>query len=1486
MSAFSKSLPENEFTHQSLLDYFASPASMVDRVSTSIDELTRAVQNPHIDVGSTQFSAFMSSFKDFLPSNEMAEKAFYVIICLILHHYANVDKYAILSKALLAALAAHLMYRFPEDKHLHKIILVVGAVLVADYALHLGVRKSGASSYTEDNLDDGSRPREWIAQTGACIDATALLALLGYFFKSMTSEEFDKYNITKFMKLLGDIPRIKSGLAVFIEFFLESLQKLIDFVCSTAGVTPYKLQASLYPELDAICARFNDFILSLRLGRSYNYESAMELFELEKEAIKMVASIPDTNAFVQYKKQGLTLLSNIKPIVGRMERSNIYNNGPRREPTAIMLGGPTGVGKSTSVLPLMLAVNAKVMPQERLQGFKKNHNDEIWNYIPENNFFDSYHNQFNMIVDEAGAQHDSIGSPDAGALAILRAVNIMPYPLHMANLEDKGNTNFRSELVWATTNRTFFDWKSMYLSEAYCRRFSLSYLVVPKKEHCVEGTYTDDPWDRRLDVSKIPDSEDGFSLEIAEFIPYSFDRATCGIKGAPQSFVQLVDIIVNQYEYNKSKQDKLLAFHQTIKNRYLAKRMVDEHISFDDHEDFNKEMNRFYEDAPFAKEVIVTCRDSLKMLYENNMKTYRDYEAVCVKAIIAGTEQAMEQWKALSLPSLALDKSLMAGCALSIGGILLMWKLIAPKVLGAQSGDVKRTVVKVRPLKSKSHADMQSMYQSAMKQQSDINQNCLAKAQKIIDYNLFSVDVDLEVGVERLGFALFTHGRYCVMPEHFIHVIESLIEDNRCNINPTITFQRVGSSKQCFKVGWDDIGVCHLEEDGQTDTSYVLLPEVIPQQKDIRSFICSSKESRTDNRFAAALLRPITKGGYSLVTTNVIPVGAQEYNGFRIQKGFKYNIATKPGDCGAPLFIIGAGVDPVVVGLHVAGNMQQGLATKVIKESINTVFKDLKYIKDELEFQPQSSHIMSDNFLTTHEVQPIPLPNKTCMVPSPLHTIWGGTSYKPAHLKAFKNEEGLEVDPWQLCRSKYAGVSQRFNLFLLDCVADNVVSEMLFTSVADDPWPHRVYTFEEAVSGVDGIPYCDGLPRNTSSGYPFCLDNVLPGKADWFGSQGPYEFVSSKCIELRQSVIFTIKSLSVGVRHDCIYADFLKDKCLEATKVDKGKGRLISAAPLDSVIIFRMYFGDLIRWICSNRISNGSAVACNPYSIEWKMILDHLTSIGDKAIFGDYSAYDGTLCPVIMYQFLKLSKAFYHNATNEDNIIRDTLFQEIVNSRHLANVSGGKALVYEWFGGNPSGNFLTTHLNTFCNQVIVRYSVADCRLRHMGTNHLSATESEVYQSVRDMSSNVRMIAFGDDNGFVVSDAFAIFCDQTKITESMASIGFKYTDEDKGDVQHTHRHPSECSFLKRGFVKRHGKWYAPLDMTSILEMVKWTKKSATKDSFISVVNTCLEELAIHGNETYSRYAPELVSGSVEHMSYLPPTSYKHHQQVSMHESSYY
>jgi hypothetical protein len=232
-----------------------------------------------------------------------------------------------------------------------------------------------------------------------------------------------------------------------------------------------------------------------------------------------------------------------------------------------MLAGPPGVGKSQCLVPMQIAVTAAVLPEDQLEDFKINHNDFMYNRISENVFFDSYNGQFNCNFDDLGQMKDVAGVSNSSYMEAIRMINSCSYDLHMAHLEDKGNINFRSKLIWATTNTVRFRLASITDDRAFCRRFKCAYLVVPNKDYRVDPN-EQNLWKVKLDTSKgyIP----GF--DHLEFYPYDIYNGEIKQK-QPYTFKEVVSIIINEYKNNVDFGEKSISFHQAMKEEYIKQRI-------------------------------------------------------------------------------------------------------------------------------------------------------------------------------------------------------------------------------------------------------------------------------------------------------------------------------------------------------------------------------------------------------------------------------------------------------------------------------------------------------------------------------------------------------------------------------------------------------------------------------------------------------------------------------------------------------------------------------------------------------------------------------------------------------------------------------------------------------------------------------------------------------------------------------------------------
>lgn len=1519
-SKFPTSFSQDTYFPQALFDVGVSPdiLARVDRLTEALQGASDSVDDINVKHTVPQIDSFLKFLSNKMPELVVCESVLIMIatVVLALRSATSGEPSSYSALAVKSALVAYCALRFPEDPKITVTIFAIFAASSAwgraysgersmtpygqemDFGLYWGrhgIRTDSSFKAYEGAAEDEIFDEDYEPQSGSGAD-TIVTTILGYLYYTANDKEMASSSMNKFIKSIGDLPKLSSGITLVVDTLLSIIQKFITFCTSGLGIEPVVLKQSMFPELVAVQKEFDDLVARLRAGAPYDYDNAMCLFEMERKVATICAQIPSSREYAEYKSAALTLRAAIKPLVSRMERNNIVGNGPRREPLGIMLGGPTGVGKSTSIVPLILAVNAAVMPEEKLKSFEANHNDHIWNYIPENPFADSYHGQFNTIIDEAGAQWDAKSSPDPGALGALRMINTANFPLHMAHLEDKGNCNFNSELVWATTNRTHFKWESMYAPEAYVRRFPLAYAVFPKKEYCTKETREGDLWHRRLDKSLIPKTESGFSEDVAEFHPH--DYTTGKTDGFSYTFEELIDHIISVYTKHRCGADKLLGFHSEIKNKYLKKRFGEKHEVFHDAE----EEPRSFEPQAGFKDAwskvgdyvsVVTCYP--KSLVDSAIIRSKEVcDTPCVHTVVATCKEMLTStlqpftgsWVESVRAFLVKHKNkFFIAIAASIPVIAMVWRFLSP--MFEQQSYVVRKTTKVRPHKATSTKTLNKIHREAAQQQSGINMNCIAVCDKIVRQSLYKLGVAKKDGdIEMLGYALFVRGKCCMIPEHFTHGIENLIEDGTSEANPVLHFTRVGAQSVGFEVLWSDTDVTYVE--GVTDdVNYLTVNSVCHEHPNIMSHIAPADCPKILNKFDGAMLRASAGGGFTLVSTVVHKAGAKKYGGFQVDDALVYDIATVKGECGAPIFLVGQSNRPYIVGLHVAGNKASGIATVIANERVKEAFESVPFVQAELNTEPQSIVSMPDNFLVHHDVEKLRVPFNSRIIKSPLHGSWGPSECEPAHLRKFEID-GQVIDPWVLARSKYSKKAKCVNLYLVDAVTHDTVNSMLFADSGQDSWPHRTYNIFEAIEGVDGEPFCDAMNRSTSAGYPWVLKSTGKGKSDWLGSDGPVDFTTDKFLELKSEIDRLIVDLEERKRIPILYADFLKDERRKTEKARAGKSRLVSAAPMHSIVLFKMYFGDLLRWIMVNRIKNGSAIGINPYGHEWTHVVKHLTSIGDKCIFGDYSGYDGTLSPAFEYGFLILADAFYYNQTERERNVRYALFEDIVNSKHVTvGKDDSSSVVYEWFGGNPSGNLLTTALNTFCNINITKYAMASCWAKSVDLTHLTITDHQVNEIVLSMESGMRMVAFGDDGGIVVSEYFAEFVDQTKLTVAMAEIGFIYTDENKSSDAHTFRSIESCSFLKRSFrPSENGLWLAPLELSVVLEMAYWTKDNAPVGTMEAVLDTVFMELSLHGKDVFSKWAPLISSAALEHINYKPNTSYRYNLALANHTEAVY
>jgi hypothetical protein len=505
------------------------------------------------------------------------------------------------------------------------------------------------------------------------------------------------------------------------------------------------------------------------------------------------------------------------------------------------------------------------------------------------------------------------------------------------------------------------------------------------------------------------------------------------------------------------------------------------------------------------------------------------------------------------------------------------------------------------------------------------------------------------------------------------------------------------------------------------------------------------------------------------------------------------------------------------------------------------------------------------------KIDPPKVPTGTSIVPSPLWKKLGeDTKTKPAKLRPFINKEGELVDPNYLSTLKYHRTMEHIDVELLDVCKNHVTQSLINDPMSrvHENVERRVLSFEDAVRGLPGVEGLHGIPRKTSAGYPRSLSVKGKGKKDFFGNDGDYVFESKEAQELKKNVEYIIGNAKVGKRENHVFMDFPKDERRPKEKVDAGKTRKISACPIDLAIPIRMYFGAFIQFFMYNRVYNESAVGVNVYSSEWDLIAEFLGK-DSRIIAGDFGNYDGSLPYPVMVRFLDTVTEFYRDKGTENEHIREVLFQDIVNSRHVNE----KGVVYEWVGSNASGNPLTTVLNSWCNLVLLRY--ASLLIAEKSTPLLA------HRFLAESKGNLKHMTYGDDNLISVNrhwDQAHLFT-QDNYTKAFKYLGFEYTDEMKsGSVISQNRSITDVSFLKRKWarnsIRPNREFTAPLDIGTIMESIQWTKK---KDyDFQYVRDNCvnmIQELSMHEREVFNDKVPKIVSACQQYLDFTPiPNNY--------------
>jgi len=256
----------------------------------------------------------------------------------------------------------------------------------------------------------------------------------------------------------------------------------------------------------------------------------------------------------------------ITKLYERVSRSGAFHQGPKIEPLIIQLFGESGVGKSG----LMYLVAAEILKcDDVLSGGNGSVDGDTWtNKIYarniENEFWVGYHNQMITLYDDFGQMRDSAAKPNLEFMEMIRFGNLASMCLHMASLEDKDKTFFKSKAVILTSNCKTYPIESLISKEAFHRRIDVSIEVQVKEKFRKTNSKQLDPVKAKQITGKT------LSDEIYQFIIHIGE-----IQSEPKDFAFIKELIHSSYK-NKIKRHNIIVGE--LKD-YLEKPVIPSFVS-------------------------------------------------------------------------------------------------------------------------------------------------------------------------------------------------------------------------------------------------------------------------------------------------------------------------------------------------------------------------------------------------------------------------------------------------------------------------------------------------------------------------------------------------------------------------------------------------------------------------------------------------------------------------------------------------------------------------------------------------------------------------------------------------------------------------------------------------------------------------------------------------------------------------------------------
>lgn len=1173
--------------------------------------------------------------------------------------------------------------------------------------------------------------------------------------------------------------------------------------------------------------------------------------------------------------------------------TGVFGNRPRMKPAVFLLFGESGVGKSGMAWPLACDLHCAL--SDTLEAAKE-FSTEIYFRNTEQEFWDGYAGQNVVVYDDFGQRGDSQAAPNEEFMELIRAANLAPYPLHMASLEEKKRTKFCSKAIILTSNVLEQNVNSLTFPDAYRRRIDLCGKVINKEEYTKDGeSLQTGKTVKRLDTSKCAGPVDTKPY-LVQLYNAETQQPMCGDDGEIRT-MDYEEFVMEALAIMKKSHKQSMAMNVALEERITPARFAKLHPIRFQGTPFEPEVEEeAFEDACSPMKWSEFC-DIMRMRVKEQFSKYATLKSGLLLAVLALSGFGIWKWFSATpaknthhrvgttVEACAsgdnrthVRKVLVTEAQVSGDSRTKKVQVVATEgddvaVEAFASGDARTNRVARTRVEASSSGDnftgkARSILMENAPQEVELEAWKDATAQDLISHrilgNLYKVLRRRDGNVTTVLNGLFVRDTIMLTPRHLLNYFRTTDEIILENIFGTI-----------YEQPWSVVKIQEIEASNGYDKDAILLqfPRQVQAHTDIVKHFQTMPETsvrRVDvclpTLRSVADKSIITILGNTRATMQCLQLSSGDVT-LNIRDCIQYQLNTISGDCGAPVICNETSMCRKIAGIHIAGatDGSQAYAQSVTQADLNRALDKMsRVVKTDLDLLPNfairpvvlqmNTEIESSEILDLLQM-PAPLfgfvgvcsrppfaMNKTDIIPSVIHGVVNKPTTKPCVM--YHRDVNIMNKNIAKCSVNTP--------YIPEGEVNQAVTEVksLLLSGRDSRLA-RVLTFEEAIAGSEDSTFLGAINRGSSAGYPWVLERKggTHGKTGWLGNDQTYIFDA----EVRRAVMHRLNEAKGGVRIPVAWTATLKDERRPIEKVDALKTRVFANGPMDYTIAVRMYFLGFVAHVMENRIKNEQSLGTNPVGYDWTATAKVLSRFGQKVFAGDFSSFDGTLNSCILSQFVEVVNAFYDDGA-ENARIREVLMLDVYNSVWMCE---GKYIALSH--SQPSGNPLTTCLNSFYNSVSMRIAYRRCA-------KMAGVIAPPFGTV------VSMVSYGDDNVINFSDSIVDWFNQLTVTEAYASFGMIYTDEAKSGELVAHRLLSEVAYLKRGFREVNGIYRAPMAIETLRETPNWIRSCPDHELAckMNVEDVC-RELAQYEEAVFDRESQPLVRAFYEKTGIYPEVS---------------